>query len=781
MKRIFLFFLGFSASSLIAQELKYVAEDSVQLIVTSAFNLLFLFVILVFVFYLLTRMAFVRKVFVMSMVDKQGVIINFLMLTILMSIIFWFLISIANYYMFDSGSGLYESFFPQNGSQDLFFRVVVETIILIGGVLISMMFTRFSLRYRAAKKQEEFLDLALFAANDGIWDWHVSGGWIRFDERYYTMSGYEPGEFPEILEEWEKRVHQDDIDRVYDLINLCLDGKREFYDAEFRFLQKNGSYQWIRGRGQIVSYDENFKPKRFLGTHSDITDRKNIQEELVQNLEYLQTIYNTLPIIIWSADNNKIVTLIEGKDLTCFNLKPGQLLGRHLDDLYEESPDVIDRIDLCLAGRQEEYERESNGQIYHTILTPIYSNSNEVEGITGIAMNVTEQRSAERELHKLRIYLSNIINSMPSFLIGVDNTGRITQWNRAIEEQTGIAANDAEGRKISDVLPRMNTEIDNIFKSINNKEVIQQQKKNYVFDDGTHYEDITIYPLVSNGVEGAVVRIDDVTDKVRMEEMMIQSEKMLSVGGLAAGMAHEINNPLAGIMQTASVMTQRLLNLSGIDANIKAAVEAGTNIESVGEFMKIRGILRMLETINASGERVAKIVNNMLSFSRKSETASSSYDIHMLLEDTLELATTDYDMKQYYDFKLINVVHEYEVGLPFVICKKSKIQQVLLNIIRNAAQAMTAASIENPTLIIRTSSNSERKKLKIEIEDNGPGMDEKIRKRVFEPFFTTKPEGIGTGLGLSVSYFIITNEHGGEMTVSSEIGRGTIFRINLLL
>lgn len=302
-----------------------------------------------------------------------------------------------------------------------------------------------------------------------------------------------------------------------------------------------------------------------------------------------------------------------------------------------------------------------------------------------------------------------------------------------------------------------------------------------MYDDDIKYEDVTIYPLVANGVEGAVVRIDDVTEKVRMEEVLIQSEKMMSVGGLAAGMAHEINNPLAGIMQTASVMTQRLSGTAGAPANEKAAEAAGTNVDAVKEYMQARGVFRMLETINESGARVAKIVNNMLSFSRKGESASSSYDINRLLDDTLELASTDYDMKKYYDFKLINFVRDYDENLPPVVCKRSKIQQVLLNIMRNAAQAMTIAATENPSLVVRTYSEAGRKKLIIEIEDNGPGMNEDTRKRVFEPFFTTKPEGVGTGLGLSVSYFIITDEHGGEMTVDSVLGNGARFPISLPL
>jgi len=128
---------------------------------------------------------------------------------------------------------------------------------------------------------------------------------------------------------------------------------------------------------------------------------------------------------------------------------------------------------------------------------------------------------------------------------------------------------------------------------------------------------------------------------------------------------------------------------------------------------------------------------------------------------------------------MIEVVKEYANNLPSVSCEAAKIQQVLLNLFRNGAQAMQSAEKENPKFIIRTYHDKKHKMVCLEIEDNGPGMDEDTGKRVFEPFFTTKPVGVGTGLGLSVSYFIIVENHHGEMEVESKPGVGTKFIIRL--
>ncbi len=264
----------------------------------------------------------------------------------------------------------------------------------------------------------------------------------------------------------------------------------------------------------------------------------------------------------------------------------------------------------------------------------------------------------------------------------------------------------------------------------------------------------------------------DVREQKLTRDFMVQTEKMLSVGGLAAGMAHEINNPLAGMIQTANVMKGRLTDLE-MPANRRAAKEFGVPMESLKAFMEKRGVPAMITTINESGRRMARIVDNML---------SSSRNMADLMDKILELAATDYDLKKQYDFKSITIVKEYEDRRTLVPCEGAKIQQVLLNILTNGAQAMQERDDgETPCFVLRLRKETEARMFRIEIEDNGPGMDEPVRKRIFEPFFTTKSVGIGTGLGLSVSYFIITENHGGSMDATSEPGKGAIFIIRLPL
>jgi signal transduction histidine kinase len=317
-----------------------------------------------------------------------------------------------------------------------------------------------------------------------------------------------------------------------------------------------------------------------------------------------------------------------------------------------------------------------------------------------------------------------------------------------------------------------------IRRSIADKKPFFEGKLRRIVGGETIFEDVTIYPLISNGVEGAVIRIDDVTDKVRIEDVLIQSEKMLSVGGLAAGMAHEINNPLASIMGNAQVLETRLTQ--PLPQNTAAAQEAGITMEAMRRYLELRGIPKMLLSIRSSGAQAAQIVSNMLSFSRKSDAALVPDDVTAILDKTLELASTDYNLKKNYDFKKIQIVREYEPNLPKILGSSSKLQQVFLNLFRNGAEAMGEKKFPDgqaPRFTLRARHTPPW--VRVELEDNGPGLEETVRKRIFEPFFTTKPVDRGTGLGLSVSYFIITEDHSGMMSVQTAVGEWTRFIIDL--
>ncbi|CCO23953.1 PAS domain-containing sensor histidine kinase [Maridesulfovibrio hydrothermalis] len=405
--------------------------------------------------------------------------------------------------------------------------------------------------------------------------------------------------------------------------------------------------------------------------------------------------------------------------------------------------------------------------------TPVYNIEGEVIEVLAVGTDVTKQKMAEAELERTKNYIKNIIDSMPSIIIGLNSEGKVTHFNSAAEKMAAIPVQDITGAAVSDAFPSISQYTPRICKATETGVPETGIRTQDILKPGTH-QDIIIYPL-NDGTKSAVIRIDDATERVHIEEMMIQSEKMMSIGGLAAGMAHEINNPLGGILQGIQNIVRRIS--PGLPANRKAAEKAGCTLESLLNYMEDRKIIKTLNGITESGIRAADIVSGMLEFSRKSDSRKAPGDMRLIMNKATTLATQDYNPNKKYDFKKINIIKEYDENLNLVKCTATEIEQVFLNILRNSAQAMAEwkEMKEKPEISIKIYNLGDM--VRCSISDNGPGMNEQIRKRVFEPFYTTKSPGSGTGLGLSVSYFIITQNHMGKFDVQSKPGIGTTFTI----
>ncbi|MDA3809307.1 MAG: PAS domain S-box protein, partial [Spirochaetaceae bacterium] len=504
-------------------------------------------------------------------------------------------------------------------------------------------------------------------------------------------------------------------------------------------------------------------------------DKSEKIKTLEDNEELLNLFLEFCPGYVFFKDHNVKTLKLSKNYEKMLGMPIDQLLGKTMFELFPsdlaKSMDADDRA-ILEKGIPFEIEEELNDRFYTTTKFPIIR-KNAPPLLAGFSLDITRRVEEEKKLLDLRNFLSNIIDSMPSMLIAVDIKVCVTQWNIEAQHRTGIKAEDAIGQPLEKVIPRLAIDEELVLKAISTGIKQIDHKKTYNIENRLIYEDVTIYPLTNKGIKGAVIRVDDITDKVQLDELIVQSEKMLSVGGLAAGMAHEINNPLAGMIQTAEVMSGRLWERLDLPANKDAAEKVGLDLDVLKRFMELRDIPRMFNTLTESAMRIAKIVNNMLSFARIGSGEVLLYKLDNLLDKTLDLALTDSD------FKKITIIKEYGKNLPQIPCEESKIQQVLLNLFRNGSKAMEEAGIENPRFIIRTKYDKSKNSALIEIEDNGLGIEEEVRKHIFEPFFTTKPPGSGVGLGLSVSYFIITGIHKGEMFVESKPGRGAMFSILL--
>jgi PAS domain S-box-containing protein len=429
-----------------------------------------------------------------------------------------------------------------------------------------------------------------------------------------------------------------------------------------------------------------------------------------------------------------------------------------------------------VVSNYEVQMRRRSGKVFWASLNchVVLDKDDEVTMIEGTVEDISQRREAEDELRRLKEYLHSIIDTMPSILVGVDDQLNVSLWNEQVAELTGISADQARERSLLEVFSLLHEGdyLAAVKQTLATREVLRLPQVTGINAGAGRFFDLLIYPLGTPEMAGAVIHMEDVTEKVQIEEVMVQSEKMLSVGSLAAGMAHEINNPLASVLQNVQVMEQRLS--PALKKNQQVAEQLGISIEQVASYAEQRGFNQMIKSIAEAGQRAARIIENMLNFSRKSSSSFLPCSLADLTEKTIELAASDYDMKHHFDFRKITVVREYQ-PLPDIPCESSQIQQVILNLLKNAAQAL--GDTEEKEIRVRIFPRQNQACL--QIEDNGEGMAEETRRRIFEPFYTTKEVGQGTGLGLSVSYFLITENHKGSLTVSSQPGKGTCFTILL--
>ena len=399
-----------------------------------------------------------------------------------------------------------------------------------------------------------------------------------------------------------------------------------------------------------------------------------------------------------------------------------------------------------------------------------------------LGFEVKVRARVEHKLTDFQHYLNNIIDSMPSAIIAIDHELKVTQWNKGATQITHIKRDDAIYQPLEESCGFLFAYLTLITNSLEKKVINKVERISFDFQGQKSILDLTIYPLDDTTHSGAVIRIDDVTQRTQMEDMMVQSEKMMSLGGLAAGMAHEINNPLGAIVQTVQNIKRRLN--PAIQKNIESAELVGDNMENICAYMDQRGIFTFLNNISQAGERASTIVNNMLQFSRQSPKKLQPQNLHHIIDRSISIAKNEYSLSKGYDFKAIDLIKDFDLTLADVPCIPSEIEQVILNLLKNAAQALQEYKLTKEFDLdwysqIQISTRKNNQMAELIIEDNGPGMDEETTRHIFEPFFTTKEVGMGTGLGLSVSFFIITNHHQGQMRVQSSIGSGTRFTIML--
>ena len=579
----------------------------------------------------------------------------------------------------------------------------------------------------------------------------------------------------------------------FDLVGREKYRQIEIHDTgivETRWQKKDGSILDILLASTPIDIDDHSKGVTF--TALDITDRKQAEKAIIQERDFVTAILRWIESIVmvinpdgYVVTFNKAAEKCSGYTLEEIRHKPfwETLVPPRERNLVRE---VIDNVKTnALSNENKNFWLAKDGQerLIHWYNSVLTGSDGAIEFILCTGLDLTERSQAEDALQRSEEHYQAVLENMQEGYFEIDLAGNFLSVNKSITETLGYPKSELMGMNNRTFMDEKNAK--KVFKIYNNAFITNQPQK-YLLSEIIRKDGekriVEISTSLRYGPNGEPIGFfgisRDVTDRKRMDEMMIQTEKMMSVGGLAAGMAHELNNPLGGILQGVQNVQRRLS--PDLKSNHAAAEEFGIDLQTLQLYLEKREIFPFLKGMMDSGKKASHIISSMLQFSRRSEAQMAPVDLAELMGKALNLAEKDYDLKKKYDFRDINIVEEFDSDFPLVPCNETEIEQVMLNLLNNAAQAMKEkGQVDSPCIIIRLQLAGSM--ARIEIQDNGPGMVEEIKKRIFEPFFTTKPVGEGTGLGLSVSYMIITNNHKGTLEVVSEIGKGTKFIIQLPL
>jgi PAS domain S-box-containing protein len=333
-----------------------------------------------------------------------------------------------------------------------------------------------------------------------------------------------------------------------------------------------------------------------------------------------------------------------------------------------------------------------------------------------------------------------IIDAIMNYIFVIDEDGVIVRANKSFAQRFEKHPRDIVGQNFYDFCGSITFDLKNMIKtSIKSgmpvSEEIQISDRTYI---------LSIFPAMMKDKKEYICTMQDVTEIKRLRDQLYHSDKLISLGLLVSGIAHEINNPLTGI-----IGYTELLDMKVKDSFIK----------------------NELKKIYAAAERCKKIVESLLCFARQQTPQKSLGNINSVIESVLDLRA--YRLKT----NCIEVVKDFDSTIPFCYFDVQQMQQAIMNIIMNAEDALFDKT-EEKKIVISTRYLKSQQNIVIEISDNGSGIEEKYLPKIFDPFFTTKPVNKGTGLGLSIAYSIIT-EHRGKISVKSEVDKGTTFVIEL--
>ena len=492
----------------------------------------------------------------------------------------------------------------------------------------------------------------------------------------------------------------------------------------------------------------------------DITKRIRLEETLATTEVHLQRLMELAPLATYAK--NQSGQYIDANPAACdlFGKRNEELLGKTDLELFSSGTAEKQREgdqqvwqDQGAVSMETELEIGDRRIFLSTVKFPILNPEGDPTALCGLAQDVTAQKEAEKKLRETREYLQNILDNSSVIIITTDMNQNVVSFNRGAEQQLGYCSDEIVGKPIT-MLYQDPTKRAEFLRQIMSGKDVQDYSYELLCKDGTLLPvSITLSELKdsSGKMIGTVGMCKDISHRQELMAQILQSERMAAVGRLASGVAHEINNPLAIV--------------SGITGFLGELVEDERDVD---ETEILQELIEALPKIEKQIERGRDITHRLLRFARKPEMPIEHADANTVLKEILPFFEKECRLAG------INIHRDYQRGLPKIAVDETQLQEILMNLTKNAMDALTSKGGGN----IWLKANEEAGKVVLTVCDDGPGIDDAIRDRLFDPFASTKSIEQGTGLGLAVCYAIV-KRCDGEIRVFSGPDGGACFKVFL--
>jgi PAS domain S-box-containing protein len=609
------------------------------------------------------------------------------------------------------------------------------------------------------RHRQALLEAVTEGTPDAVYVKDNAGRYLMFNEGASRFVGKPKGEVlgrddtalfsPEdarLIMEGDRRVRESAITQTYEE-QITIQGKPR------TFLATKGPV--LDSQGRVIG---------LFGIAHDISERQQAVTRVRQAHDFYLQVLQEAPALIWRANTdakcdwfNQSWLEFTGRPLAQ-ELGDGWAEGVHPDDFQRCLRTYLDAFAARQSFKMEYRLRHHSGEFRWLLDVgrPLHNLSGEFAGYIGYCFDISNLKEAETRLRRSEERFRSTLDQMKEGcqIIGFD--WRYLYVNTAAEQHNRRPGRELLGRTVTEAWPGIeNNPVFAAEQKCMAERVSVHMENEFVFPDGAKgWFDLGIQPVP----EGIFILSIDISERKRMEEeqmamegQMRQQQKLESIGTLAAGVAHEINNPINGVMNYAQLI---------LDC-------PGTHPETLGYAREI-----ILET-----ERVATIVRNLLKFARIEKQTHSPALLQDVVSQTLSLIRTVIRSDQ------ITLVVEVSADLPPIKCRSQQIQQVLMNLLTNARDALNQrypAYHEDKIIRLncRLLERDGRRWMHILVEDHGVGIPQEMQERIFDPFFTTKPRNEGTGLGLTISHGIVRDHHG-LLWLETEPGQGTKFHVEL--